>query len=177
MVFDPVGNLVDELICPADLRQDITKRADSLARQLIEKMGMIDLLAVEMFLTRSGELLINEVAPRPHNIGHHTIKNTDCSQYEQLLRCLVDAPLIEGKRNSDAMMVNILGAPEGIGRPIYNGIDKVMSTPGIHLYLYGKSESRPFRKMGHFTITGKNRLELIEKAEIIKQNFFVTCEK
>ena len=176
MVFDPVGNLVDHLISPADIDPDIASKADHLARGLIEKLDMIGLLAVEMFLTKTGEILINEVAPRPHNSGHHTIKSTDCSQYEQLLRCLLEAPLIEGRGHTAAMMVNILGAPEGRGVPIYNGIDKVMATPGIHLYLYGKAESRPFRKMGHFTITGEDRRTLMKKADIIKQNFSVSCE-
>ncbi|MDX1683785.1 MAG: 5-(carboxyamino)imidazole ribonucleotide synthase [Saprospiraceae bacterium] len=176
MVFDPKGNLVDHLICPADISSDKEKEAVELAKSVITKLEMTGLLAVEMFLTTSGQILINEVAPRPHNSGHHTIKNCACSQYEQLLRCLIDAPLIPGKSLMPAMMINILGSSEGNGKPVYNGLDEVLSEPGIHMFLYGKKESRPFRKMGHFTITASDRQSLLKKADIVRNKFSISCE-
>ncbi len=176
MVFDPIGNLVDHLIAPADLSQKQNDEATELAKSLITSLGMVGLLAVEMFLTKDGHLLINEVAPRPHNSGHHTIENTDCSQYEQLLRCLIQAPLIPGIGHRPAMMINILGGPHGVGKPRYNGIDEIMTITGVHLFLYGKKETRPFRKLGHFTIVGENKADLIRKANIIKSKFSVSCE-
>jgi len=174
MVFDPVGNLVDYLIAPAEITQEIAEKADKLAKKVILELDMIGLLAVEMFLLKNGEIWVNEVAPRPHNSGHHTIKNTDCSQYEQLLRVLCELPLIPGKSNCPAMMVNILEAESGTGEPIYKGLDQVMSHSGIHLFLYGKKESRPYRKMGHFTITGQSREELMNKYKIIQDHFKIT---
>lgn len=176
MVFDPVGNLVDYLICPADIDPMIEAEAKHLAERLIGDLEMVGLLAVEMFLTRSGELLINEVAPRPHNSGHHTIENTDCSQYEQLLRCLLDLPLGSPAIHRPAMMVNILGGNDGTGRPVYNGLEDILSISGIHVFLYGKKETRPFRKLGHITIVGKDKEELFEKAAIVKSKFHVSCE-
>lgn len=177
MVFDPIGNLVDYLLCPADIPENVNTEARELAIKVIESLGMVGLLAVEMFWTKDGEILINEVAPRPHNSGHHTIKNCNCSQYEQLLRCLIDAPLIEGKGNMPAMMINVLGASEGVGKPIYNNLDEVLSIPGIHFYSYGKAESRPFRKLGHFTITATDKDDLFKKADIVRTKFYVSCEK
>jgi 5-(carboxyamino)imidazole ribonucleotide synthase len=177
MVFDPIGNLVDYLIAPADLTQKQNDQATEMAKSLITSLGMVGLLAVEMFLTKNGELLINEVAPRPHNSGHHTIENTDCSQYEQLLRCLLNAPLIPGIGHRPAMMINILGGLDGIGKPRYNGLDEIMTIEGVHLFLYGKKETRPFRKLGHFTIVGTDKDDLLQKANIIKSKFSVSCEQ
>ena len=176
MVFDPVGNLVDYLMAPAELSGQQITEATQLAKSLIASLDMVGLLAVEMFLTKNGDILINEVAPRPHNSGHHTIENTDCSQYEQLLRCLIDAPLIPGIGHRPAMMINILGGPNGVGKPRYEGIDEIMNITGVHLFLYGKKETRPYRKLGHFTIVGKNKEDLLQKADIIKSKFSVSCE-
>ena len=176
MVFDPVGNLVDYLISPADIPEEVAKNADALARSVIEEMELIGILAVEMFWNKDGSLWVNEVAPRPHNSGHQTIKNCSVSQYEQLLRVLCDLPLVEGRGLMPAMMVNILGSSEGVGAPIYSGLDKILSVDGIHLFLYGKKESRPFRKMGHWTITGKDRQDLLWKAEVIKEHFKINIQ-
>jgi 5-(carboxyamino)imidazole ribonucleotide synthase len=176
MVFDPVGNLVDYLISPADIPEKVARQADDLARSVIEKMELIGILAVEMFWNKDGSLWVNEVAPRPHNSGHQTIKNCSVSQYEQLLRVLCDLPLVEGRGLMPAMMVNILGATEGTGAPLYSGLDKILSEDGIHLFLYGKKESRPFRKMGHWTITGKDRQDLLRKAALIKDHFKINIQ-
>lgn len=176
MVFNPLGNLVDYLISPAEITHKQAEKAIDLAGLVITELDMIGLLAVEMFLTKDGDILVNEVAPRPHNSGHHTIKNCDCSQYEMLLRTLINAPLIPGRSLMPAMMINILGAPDGTSKPVYNGLDEILNVPGIHMFLYGKKESRPFRKMGHFTITAKDRNGLLKKADIVRNKFSVSCE-
>lgn len=173
MVFDPVGNLVDSLISPAQISNDNARAAQALALSVIERMELIGILAVEMFLLKNGDIWINEVAPRPHNSGHQTIKNTSCSQYEQLLRILAGLPLGEPKNTMPGMMVNILGATEGTGVPAYSGLGDILSIPGVHPFLYGKTESRPFRKLGHITITGESIEELKEKAAQIKSKFKV----
>lgn len=176
MVFDPVGNLVDYLISPANIAWDVAEEARNLAIKVAQEIGIVGILAVEMFLNKDGSIWVNEVAPRPHNSGHQTIKNAHCSQYEQLLRVLCDLPLISGVSNTPGMMINILGSQDGIGTPIYEGLDVVLREPGIHLYLYGKKESRPFRKMGHFTITGDTHADLIRKSDLIKENFKISIE-
>ncbi len=156
-VYDPVemhfraeANLLDYLEAPARSGPHLAK-AQKTATELIEAFGLCGLLAVEFFLTPSGELLINEVAPRPHNSAHHTIEACPCSQFEQHLRAVLDLPLGDTRLLAAARMQNILG-PEGYTGPLsWRQYEDLLSDPRAHLHLYGKAESRPFRKMGHVT--------------------------
>lgn len=168
MVFDPVANLVDYLLAPAQIPQELEQRAIALAEQTAAAYGLSGLLAVELFLTKSGELLINEVAPRPHNSGHHTIESCLTSQFEQHLRGVLNLPLGDTRLLQTAVMLNILGEPGASGPANYSGMKEVLSIPDVFVHLYGKKETRPFRKMGHVTIMAANPQEALQKAEKVK---------
>ncbi|MEM6631321.1 MAG: 5-(carboxyamino)imidazole ribonucleotide synthase [Bacteroidota bacterium] len=176
MVFHPEGNLVEYLISPPDVEEAIETKANSLAFQLVEKLNFVGLLAVEMFLTKKGEVLINEIAPRPHNSGHHTIRANLTSQFEQHLRAILDLPLGKTELLVQGAMVNILGHPEKSGSPTYKGLEKILKIPGVYIHLYGKAQSRPYRKMGHITILDKERQTLVEKIHLVKNAFQVEVE-
>lgn len=173
MVFHPVQNLVEYLFAPADVTASVQKQADDIARQIITKLDMVGLLAVEMFVTRQGEVLVNEIAPRPHNSGHQTIEANITSQYEQHLRAILDLPLGDTTAVMPSAMVNLLGEPgyEGLAR--YEGIEAVVKQPGVHVHLYGKRFTKPFRKMGHVTIVDADVDRLKKKADFVKQNLKV----
>ena len=176
MTFNQDGNLVDEVISPAKISESHSAKAKEIAKNVIEKLDMVGLLAVEMFLSTDGEILVNECAPRPHNSGHLTMHNCACSQFEQLLRCLLDLPLIEIKNDLPATMINIIGPPEGFGRPKFVGLDKIIAMEGVHVYLYGKEEGRPYRKLGHITVVNDNEAELRSTVNFVKNNFRVEYE-
>ena len=168
MVFHPVHNLVEFLVSQADISEEIEKKASKIAIDLIAQLGMVGILAVEMFLTFDGEILINEIAPRPHNSGHHTIRANETSQYEQHLRAISGLSL--GKTTSKCFsgMLNLLGEDGYTGPVKYEGLQEILSIPGVHPFLYGKKITKPFRKMGHVTILGDSRLEIEEKAEKVR---------
>ncbi|WP_367389284.1 5-(carboxyamino)imidazole ribonucleotide synthase [Lewinella sp. LCG006] len=168
MVFDPVANLVDYLLAPAQITQELEQKAIALAEKTAAAYGLSGLLAVELFLTKSGELLINEVAPRPHNSGHHTIESCLTSQFEQHLRGVLNLPLGDTRLLQTAVMLNILGEPGASGPANYSGMKEVLSIPDVFVHLYGKKETRPFRKMGHVTIMAANPQEALLKAEQVK---------
>lgn len=169
MVFNPQYNLVDYLFAPANISGEIARKARQIAEKIIETMNFVGLLAVEMFLTKDGEILVNEAAPRPHNSGHHTIEANYTSQYHQLLRALLDLPLGNPEARCPAAMVNLLGAEGHTGPAVYQGIEKVMSIPGAYVHLYGKAVTKPFRKMGHVTVLADKIDELPRKAAQIRQ--------
>jgi 5-(carboxyamino)imidazole ribonucleotide synthase len=173
MVFHPVHNLVEYLFAPAQISNAVLEQAESLARKVISRLNMVGILAVEMFVTRSGEVLVNEVAPRPHNSGHHTIEANVTSQYEQHLRAILDWPLGETTMLGPSAMVNLLGEPGHSGPARYEGFDRLLAREGIHVHLYGKSITKPFRKMGHVTIVDRDESELKRKAKFVKENFKV----
>lgn len=162
------ANLVEYLFAPADINTEIEKAAQDLAVSVINKLNMVGILAVEMFLTEDGQLLVNEIAPRPHNSGHHTIECNVTSQFEQHLRAVVNLPLGSTEIVRDGAMLNILGAEGYEGIAIYRGIEDVLSVKGTHIHLYGKERTKFNRKMGHLTITGANIIEVKEKAETLK---------
>ena len=168
MVFDPEANLVDYLLAPADISSATGDAAVDLAERTAEAFGLSGLLAVELFLTHSGEILINEVAPRPHNSGHHTIESCYTSQFEQHLRGVLNLPLGSTELLQPALMLNILGAEGYQGATRYEGMEEVLAMPGVFVHLYGKKTMRPYRKMGHVTILGKDREELLAKADKVK---------
>ena len=126
------------------------------------------LLAVELFLTKDGDILVNEVAPRPHNSGHHTIEANITSQYAQHLRAILNLPLGSTDLIRPAAMVNLLGAPGHEGAPVYEGLEEIMAIPGVYVHIYGKAVTKPFRKMGHVTITANTADEAREKAMKVK---------
>jgi len=154
MEFHPTANLVEFLVCPAAVDSDTDARAAALARQVTEGMDIVGLLAVELFLTPAGEILVNEVAPRPHNSGHHTIEACMTSQYEQHLRAILDLPLGPTDLIRPGAMINLLGAEGFNGPAVYDGWEKLLAIPEVYPHLYGKAETRPFRKMGHVTALG-----------------------
>lgn len=169
MVFHPEKNLVEYLFAPAALPENISQEADQIARKIINSLNMIGLLAVEMFVTRDGKVLVNEVAPRPHNSGHQSIEANVTSQYEQHLRAIFNLPLGACTTLLPSAMVNLLGEEGYSGPAIYQGFEKVISIPGVHVHLYGKKITKPFRKMGHVTVVDSNLESLQEKTNLVKQ--------
>jgi 5-(carboxyamino)imidazole ribonucleotide synthase len=170
MDFHPEANLVEFLICPARIPALIEVQAEALAEQVIRAFDICGLLAVEMFWTRDGEILVNEVAPRPHNSGHHTIDSAHTSQFEQHLRGICNLPL--GSTTSKtpvAIMLNLLGEPGHKGPVQYVGVEECLALEGVNIHLYGKSQTSPFRKMGHVTITGNTPEEALKKANFVKE--------
>jgi len=154
--FSPTLNLVEFLFAPADVSRNIEVEAEKLATQVIESLDMVGLLAVELFLTKDGKLLVNEVAPRTHNSGHHTIECNDTSQFEQHLRAVLNLPLGSTDIREPGVMVNLLGASNFEGAAIYEGLEEVMANKGINVHLYGKANTKPHRKMGHATISSSS---------------------
>lgn len=173
MVFHPIANLVEYLFSPASITAEIAEKAQQIAKETAEAFGVVGLLAVEMFLTKSGEILINEVAPRPHNSGHQTIKGNDVSQYEQHLRAILNLPLGATTSRGLSAMVNLLGEENHEGNALYQGMETVLKVEGVHPFLYGKKITKPFRKMGHVTIVDEKLDSLKEKVEFVKQTLKV----
>ena len=141
--------------------------------KIAESLSLVGILAVEMFVTKDGKLLINEIAPRPHNSGHQTIEGNITSQYEQMLRAITNLPLGETTITKPSVMVNILGEKGFEGKAIYSGLEEVLKKDGVHIHLYGKKLTKPFRKMGHVTVTSNTLIEAIEKANYIKNTLKV----
>lgn len=175
MIFHPVHNLVEYLFAPANLSDQIVKKADDIARKIINNLGMIGLLAVEMFVTKEGEILVNEIAPRPHNSGHQTIEANITSQYEQHLRAILNLPLGNTDLTNPSAMVNLLGEPGYNGLAQYSGLEDILKLKGVHVHLYGKKFTKPFRKMGHVTIIDPDIESLKKKADFVKQTLKVVA--
>lgn len=176
LVFHPEHNLVDYLLAPAQITPEQVAKAEALAKEVMLKLDMVGLLAIEMFLTKEGDILVNEVAPRPHNSGHHTIKANGTSQYEQLWRAILDLPLGDTSAQSLAAMVNVLGASGHTGNAHYEGVNDTLGVTGAYLHLYGKKLTKPSRKMGHVTILDQTLEGLEEKIELIKRSIKVVTK-
>lgn len=176
MEFHPEANQVEYVICPARINMDISDRARELALEVSEAYEHVGLLAVEMFLTKSGELLVNEVAPRPHNSGHHTIEGSITDQFEQHVRCVCNLPLGATDSTVASVMVNLVGEEGYTGNVIYDGIEDILAMPGVTPHIYGKKETRPFRKMGHVTVVANDIVEARELAEVVKGKIRVIAE-
>lgn len=168
MEFHPTANLVEFLACPARISGIIEAEAESLATSVIESFDLCGLLAVELFLTKDNELLINEVAPRPHNSGHHTIDSCYTSQFQQHLRGILNLPLGSTKMKSPSVMINLLGESGYSGVVKYDGIADALSIEGVNIHLYGKQTTKPFRKMGHITVVADSIEKAKENAENAK---------
>ncbi|MCP9768178.1 5-(carboxyamino)imidazole ribonucleotide synthase [Lacihabitans sp. LS3-19] len=173
MVFHPVANLVEYLFSPAAISDDIAEKAKQIAIKTIKAFDMVGLLAVEMFLTKNGEILVNEVAPRPHNSGHHTQKANLVSQYDQHWRAILGLPLGDTKAISTAAMVNILGAEGHEGDAKVEGLEVILKEDNIFPFFYGKKKTKPFRKMGHVSILAADFEKLKEKVTFVQENLRV----
>ena len=169
MEFNPAANLVEFLICPAGLDEEIAQQAEEMAIKTINAYNICGLLAVELFLAKNGELLINEVAPRPHNSGHHTIDSCYTSQYEQHLRGILNLPLGSTKMKTASVMVNLLGEPGFTGTVNYEGLEECLKMEGVKLHLYGKAITKPYRKMGHVTVLDADLENAKNKARWVKE--------
>lgn len=168
MEFHPTANQVEYVLCPAYISPEIAEKAKALAVQTIEAYNLVGLLAVEMFLTTDGEIYINEVAPRTHNSGHLTIESNFTSQFEQHVRAVTGMPLGSTDLRMPAVMANLVGESGYSGPVQYKGYQDLLSMRGVYIHLYGKSSTRPFRKMGHVTVAHENRDEARKAAETAK---------
>ena len=173
MDFHEGANMLDLLLFPAQIDESITKQAEQLSIKLIRAFDICGLLAVEFFIDENNQLLINEVAPRPHNSGHQTIESSITSQYEQHLRGILNLPLGSTQIKMPSAMVNLLGAKGFEGDVIYEGMEQCMQKDGVKIHIYGKKKTKPFRKMGHVTVLHHDIKEAKKTAEWVKQNIIV----
>lgn len=173
MAFNPEANLVEFLFSPAQISPEVEKKAAKIARRTIAAYDLCGLLAVEFFLTKAGELLINEVAPRTHNSGHHTIDSAYTSQFEQHLRAVLNLPLGSTRAKCPSVMVNLLGAPGHTGPAYYEGLADCLDREGVRVHIYGKKITKPYRKMGHVTVLDSDLEQAKEKARWVKDRLKV----
>ena len=177
MEFHPEANQVEFVICPANIDSELAKKAQALALEVSAAYEHVGLLAVEMFLTKEGEVLVNEVAPRPHNSGHFSIEGSFTNQFEQHLRAILDLPLGYTASKAFAIMVNLVGEPEEEGDVEYKHLDKILQLQGVTPHLYGKKQTRPFRKMGHVTIVNRDFAKAMEIARKVTGTVKVVSRK
>lgn len=173
MEFNPQANLVEFLISPSTLPFEVHEEAERIAKRVAECLNIVGLLAVEMFLDKNGKILVNELAPRPHNSGHQTIEGNVVSQFEQHLRAIFNQPLGDTACLNHAIMINVLGEAGYEGPAVYKGIEEVLKCAGVYIHLYGKALAKPFRKMGHVTIVDADREKAIEKARFVQKTLKV----
>lgn len=173
MEFNPEANLVEFLIAPSTLPFEVHQEAERIAKRAAECLNIVGLLAVEMFLDKNGKILVNELAPRPHNSGHQTIEGNVVSQFEQHLRAIFNQPLGDAACLNHAIMINVLGEAGYEGPAVYQGIEDVLECAGVYIHLYGKALTKPFRKMGHVTIVDTDREKAIEKARFVQKTLKV----
>jgi 5-(carboxyamino)imidazole ribonucleotide synthase len=176
MVFDDKTNICDTVVAPARITEDQCKEAKKLALQCVEALDGVGIFGVEMFLTKEGKILINEVAPRPHNSGHYTIEACKTSQYEQFIRAVLNYSLGNCDLLSPACMVNILGEDGYKGKVKVIGMDEMMSVDGAYLHLYGKKDTKPFRKMGHITVLSDSEEEACKLALKAREHLKIISE-
>ena len=176
MEFHPEANQVEYVICPARIDKAVAKKAQEVALQVSSKINHIGILAVEMFQTNDDEILVNEVAPRPHNSGHYSIEASYTNQFEQHLRAILDLPLGNTDSKVAGIMVNLVGAEGHTGAVVYENIEEIMAMDGVTPHIYGKKQTRPFRKMGHVTIVNTD-IEIARKiAQQVKETIKVIAK-
>ena len=176
MEFHPEANQVEYVICPARIDEKVAQKATEVALKVSEAFHHVGLLAVEMFQTEDDEILVNEVAPRPHNSGHYSIEASYTSQFENHLRAILNLPLGNTDSKVAGIMVNLVGEEGFSGQVVYENIEKIMAIDGVTPHIYGKRETRPFRKMGHVTIVNENMTEARKIAEEVKNSIRVISE-
>jgi 5-(carboxyamino)imidazole ribonucleotide synthase len=177
MCFRAGENVLDLLLSPARVDETVSQLAEALAVRTIQALEGVGVFGVEMFLTRDGELLVNEIAPRTHNSGHHTIEACVTDQFEQHLRAILDLPLGSTALLTPAAMINLLGDADANGRPVIDGMAAALRIPGVCLHLYGKAEVKPFRKMGHVTVVDSNLETARSKAEQVRDLIHIRGEQ
>ena len=176
MEFHPEANQVEYVICPARIDEKVAQKVTEIALKVSEAFNHVGLLAVEMFQTDDDEILVNEVAPRPHNSGHYSIEASYTSQFENHLRAILNLPLGNTNSKVAGIMVNLVGEEGFSGQVIYENIEKIMAIDGVTPHIYGKRETRPFRKMGHVTIVNENMVEARRIAGEVKNSIRVISE-
>lgn len=177
MEFHPEANQVEYVICPARIDAIVAEKATEIALQVSKAFNHVGLLAVEMFQTADDEILVNEVAPRPHNSGHYSIEASYTSQFENHLRAILNLPLGSTASKVAGIMVNLVGAEGYSGNVVYENIEKIMAIDGVTPHIYGKRETRPFRKMGHVTIVNEDMASARSIAEEVKNSIKVISTK
>ncbi len=173
MEFHPEANQVEYVICPARISDEVAKKAQKIALKVSEKIQQVGLLAVEMFQTQDDVILVNEVAPRPHNSGHYSIEASYTNQFEQHVRAILDLPLGNTDSKVAGIMVNLVGAEGHTGNVVYENIEEIMAMDGVTPHIYGKKQTRPFRKMGHVTIVNEDITEARRIAQEVKEKIKV----
>lgn len=176
MEFHPTANQVEYVICPARIEEKVAEKARAVAKQVSEAFEHVGLLAVEMFQTEEDDILVNEVAPRPHNSGHYSIEASYTNQFEQHIRAILDLPLGNTDSKVGGIMVNLVGDPDHEGEVVYENIEKIMEMDGVTPHIYGKKITRPFRKMGHVTIVDKDISKARKVAEEVKKSIKVIAK-
>ena len=176
MEFHQEANQVEYVICPARISEEIAHNAREIALQVSDAFQHVGLLAVEMFLTNDNQILVNEVAPRPHNSGHYSIEASYTNQFEQHLRAILNLPLGNTASKLAGIMVNLVGSEGFSGDVVYQNMDEVLKIDGVTPHIYGKKQTRPFRKMGHVTIVNASVLEARKIAEVVKNTVKVISE-
>ncbi|BDB56690.1 5-(carboxyamino)imidazole ribonucleotide synthase [Flavobacterium ammonificans] len=175
MEFHPEANQVEYVICPARIDEEVAKKARAIALNVSQQFNHVGLLAVEMFQTENDEILVNEVAPRPHNSGHYSIEASYTSQFENHLRAILNLPLGNTDSKAAGIMVNLVGSEGYSGQVIYENIEKILEWNGVTPHIYGKKQTRPYRKMGHVTIVNNDVNEARKIAEQVKNTIKVIC--
>ena len=173
MEFHPEANQVEYVICPARIDEKVAQKATEIALKVSQAFNHVGLLAVEMFQTEDDEILVNEVAPRPHNSGHYSIEASYTSQFENHIRAILDLPLGNTDGKVAGIMVNLVGEEGYSGQVVYGNIEKIMAIDGVTPHIYGKRETRPFRKMGHVTIVNEDMTKARRIAEEVKNSIRV----
>ncbi|MFD1096842.1 5-(carboxyamino)imidazole ribonucleotide synthase [Salegentibacter chungangensis] len=173
MEFHPTANQVEYVLCPARIDDKVAQKARATAKKVSEAFEHVGLLAVEMFQTQEDEILVNEVAPRPHNSGHYSIEASYTNQFEQHIRAILDLPLGNTDSKVGGIMVNLVGDENHTGEVVYQNIEEIMKMDGVTPHIYGKKITRPFRKMGHVTIVNKDLAEARKIAEKVKNSIKV----
>lgn len=177
MDFNPEANLVEFLISPSLYPNNLQNKAQQIATDIANKLNIVGILAVEMFLTKNGEILVNELAPRPHNSGHQTIEGNYTSQFAQHLRAILNLPLGNTNSINNAVMINLLGEAGYNGIAEYKGLKEILALHNVYVHLYGKKYTKPFRKMGHVTILDSDRENAINKARFVQKTLKVVSLK
>tara|TARA_R100000935_G_scaffold18503_1_gene35812 strand:+ start:39277 stop:40434 length:1158 start_codon:yes stop_codon:yes gene_type:complete len=176
MEFHPEANQVEYVICPARISEEVATKAREIAVKVSEAFEHVGLLAVELFQTEEDEIIVNEVAPRPHNSGHYSIEASYCNQFEQHIRAILDLPLGNTDSKVGGIMVNLVGAEGHTGNVHYENIEEILKMDGVTPHIYGKKQTRPFRKMGHVTIVNKDINKARAVAEKVKNSIKVTSK-